>query len=309
MNFEEQLSKRVEQVNTSLLEALPERGEKPARLHDAIRHSSETGGKRLRPVLVTAAHDLFPSGLDPIPAALAIECIHTYSLIHDDLIDDDIERRGCETPWKKYGKNKALLLGDLLIAKSLTVSSSIRTSPSIKADWALEISNCITCAVRGAFNELDFESNSFDDIIANYTDMSRDKTGVMFALPARCVAIASKENQICLSAITEIFTNLAIAYQIRDDQADYLGIKNGRKNLSDLKNNRPNLYHLLENAMSDEGSKEEFIENFQKDLIARALGLAKIHIPEMSDFFSGVIIPFITLNSLVPSSNKLLGYS
>jgi len=237
------------------------------------------------------------------------DLLHNASLIHDDLIDDDIERRGCETPWKKYGKNKALLLGDLLIAKSLTVSSSIRTSPSIKAAWALEISNCITCAVRGAFNELDFESNSFDDIIANYTDMSRDKTGVMFALPARCVAIASKENQICLSAITEIFTNLAIAYQIRDDQADYLGIKNGRKNLSDLKNKRPNLYHLLENAMSDEGSKEEFIENFQKDLIARALGLAKIHIPEMSDFFSGVIIPFITLNSLVPSSNKLLGYS
>ena len=237
------------------------------------------------------------------------DLLHNASLIHDDLIDDDIERRGCETPWKKYGKNKALLLGDLLIAKSLTVSSSIRTSPSIKAAWALEISNCITCAVRGAFNELDFESNSFDDIIANYTDMSRDKTGVMCALPARCVAIASKENQICLSAITEIFTNLAIAYQIRDDQADYLGIKNGRKNLSDLKNKRPNLYHLLENAMSDEGSKEEFIENFQKDLIARALGLAKIHIPEMSDFFSGVIIPFITLNSLVPSSNKLLGYS
>jgi hypothetical protein len=61
--------------------------------------------------------------------------------------------------------------------------------------------------------------------------------------------------------------------------------------------------------MFDEGSKEEFIENFQKDLIERAINLAKIHIPEMSDFFSGVIIPFITLNSSVPSSNKLLGYS
>ena len=237
------------------------------------------------------------------------DLLHNASLIHDDLIDDDVERRGYETPWKKYGRNKALLLGDLLIAKSLTVSSSIRISPSVKEAWALEISNCVTCAVRGAFNELDFDSNSFDCIITNYTDMSRDKTGVMFALPVRCVAIACNKNQICLDSITEIFTNLAIAYQIRDDQADYLGIKHGRKNLSDLKNNRPNLYHLLENAMTNEGSKEEFIENFQKDLIARALDLAKIHIPEMSDFFSGVIIPFITLNSSIPSSNKLLGYS
>jgi geranylgeranyl pyrophosphate synthase len=237
------------------------------------------------------------------------DLLHNASLIHDDLIDDDVERRGCETPWKKYGKNKALLLGDLLIAKSFTVSSNIKISSSIKAAWALEISNCISSAVRGAFNELDFNSKTFDDIIVNYSDMSCNKTGVMFALPARCVAIASNENEICLSAITEIFTNLAIAYQIRDDQADYLGIKNGRKNLSDLKNNRPNLYYLLENTMFDEGSKEEFIENFQKDLIERAINLAKIHIPEMSDFFSGVIIPFITLNSSVPSSNKLLGYS
>ena len=64
--------------------------------------------------------------------------------------------------------------------------------------------------------------------------MSRNKTGVMFALPARCVAIAARKNQLCLDAITEIFTNLAIAYQIRDDQADYFGVKKGRKNLSDL---------------------------------------------------------------------------
>ena len=80
------------------------------------------------------------------------DLLHNASLIHDDLIDDDIERRGCETPWKKYGKNKALLLGDLLIAKSFTVSSNIKISSSINAAWALEISNCISSAVRGAFN-------------------------------------------------------------------------------------------------------------------------------------------------------------
>jgi len=237
------------------------------------------------------------------------DLLHNASLIHDDLIDDDAERRGFRTPWKKYGKQKALLLGDLLIAKSLEVSTKIKTNSSVKAAWASEISNCVTAAVRGAFNELDFVSKASNDITASYVQMSRDKTGVMFALPARCVAIAARKNQVCLDSITDIFTNMAIAYQIRDDQADYLGIKKGRKNLSDLKNNRPNLYYLLENSPSFEGSHQEFIEDFQKERIEKALDLAKLHIPEMSDFFSGVIIPFITLNSPIPSSKKLLGNS
>ena len=96
MNFEEQLSAKVERVNRSLMAALPDREVKPVRLHQAIRHSSEAGGKRLRPVLLLAAHDLFPGRRDPMAAALAIECIHTYSLIHDDLpaMDDSDTRRG-----------------------------------------------------------------------------------------------------------------------------------------------------------------------------------------------------------------------
>ena len=227
----------------------------------------------------------------------------------DDLIDDDAERRGYETPWKKYGKDKALLLGDLLIAKSLAVSANINADLNIKSSWALEISNCVTAAVRGAIKELDFDLKSSGDLISNYVEMSRDKTGVLFALPARCVAIAARKNQICLDSITEIFTNIAIAYQIRDDQADYFGMKKGRKNLSDLKNNRPNLYYLLENSPTYEGSHQEFIEDYQKDLIDKALDLAKLHTPEMNDFFSSVIIPFITLNSSNSSSKKFLGSS
>lgn len=237
------------------------------------------------------------------------DLLHNASLIHDDLIDDDSERRGCATPWKKYGKEKALLLGDLLISKSLEVSTNINAESNLKTAWASEISKCVTAAVRGAFFELDFTSQKPKDILSNYITMSRDKTGVMFALPARCVAITARKNKVCLDSITEIFTNLAIAYQIRDDQADYFGIKKGRKSLSDLKNNRPNLYYLLENLPTYEGSHQEFIEDFQKDRIEKAMDLASIHLPEMSNFFSNVILPFITLNSPIPSSKKLLGNS
>ncbi|MDA7791266.1 polyprenyl synthetase family protein [Opitutales bacterium] len=237
------------------------------------------------------------------------DILHNASLIHDDLIDNDEQRRGCVTPWKKYGREKALLLGDLLIAKSLAFSANINTEQPVKAAWASEISNCVISAVRGAFHELDFNPKSSDDLISQYMTMSCRKTGVMFALPARCVAIAAGKNQEFLDSITEIFTNMAISYQIRDDQSDYLGIKKGRDNLSDLKNNRPNLYYLLEQSTFYEGAPHEFIEGFQKDLIAKAFDLAKLHLPEMSEFFSSVIIPFITLDKKVPATQKFISIS
>ena len=116
MNFEEQLSAKVQQVNDSLLSTLPSREVKPARLHEAILHSSEAGGKRLRPVLLHAAHDLFPGSTDPMPAAIAIECIHTYSLIHDDLpaMDDSDTRRGQPACHKAFDEATAILAGDAL---------------------------------------------------------------------------------------------------------------------------------------------------------------------------------------------------
>ena len=279
-------------------------------LKDVVDDSYFWSGQKIRAKICLSVGKSF--GLEEdllLDIAAFTELLHNASLIHDDLIDNDEERRGCETPWKKYGRNKAILIGDLLIAKSVSLSTNINTDPTVSVAWASEISNCVISAVRGAVNELDFASTSTDDIICKYTEMSRNKTGVMFALPARCVAIAAKKNQLCLDSITEIFTNFAIAYQIRDDQADYLGVKKGRKNLSDLKNKRPNIYYLLENSTLCEEFHQEFIEDLQKDLIANALDLAKIHIPKMSDFFSGIIIPFITLNPPIPSSIKLLGSS
>ena len=116
MNFEEQLSEKVGQINQALLDALPATDVKPSRLHEAIRHSSEAGGKRLRPVLLIATHELFQNERDPMPAALAIECIHTYSLIHDDLpaMDDSDTRRGRPACHKAFDEATAILAGDAL---------------------------------------------------------------------------------------------------------------------------------------------------------------------------------------------------
>ena len=96
---------------------------RPSAVHEAMQYSLRAGGKRIRPVLLLAAFEAFPSEQDPLPACVAIECLHTYSLIHDDLpcMDDSDLRRGRPTCHKKFDEPLALLAGDALLTHALTL--------------------------------------------------------------------------------------------------------------------------------------------------------------------------------------------
>ena len=126
MNFIKKLKNWQELINNRLDQALPPAHVQPKQLHHAIRHSMSAGGKRLRPILVMAAHEIFPGDLDPMPAALAIECIHTYSLIHDDLpaMDNSDLRRGKPSCHKAFDEATAILAGDALQPLAFEILSS-----------------------------------------------------------------------------------------------------------------------------------------------------------------------------------------
>ena len=118
MDFSTQFNTFVAQTEKALDELLPPASMRPARIHEAMRYSLQAGGKRLRPVLLLGAADLFTGEKhDPLPAAVAIECVHTYSLIHDDLpcMDNDDLRRGRPTAHKQFDEATALLAGDALL--------------------------------------------------------------------------------------------------------------------------------------------------------------------------------------------------
>ena len=143
MNFTQKLYQWQDLINQSLDQCLPGPEVRPAQLHQAMRHSLQAGGKRLRPILVLAAHELFSSTRDPLPAALAIECIHTYSLIHDDLpaMDDSDLRRGLPTCHKAFDEATAILAGDALQPLAFEIiSRSYSNEPSI----ALELVSIIS---------------------------------------------------------------------------------------------------------------------------------------------------------------------
>ena len=130
MDFAAELKRHVARLEQGLDLHLPDATIRPARLHTAMRYTLAAGGKRLRPVLVLATNELFQSvtarasePTDPLPAAIAIECLHTYSLIHDDLpcMDNDDLRRGRPTAHKQFDEPTALLAGDALLTHAFAL--------------------------------------------------------------------------------------------------------------------------------------------------------------------------------------------
>ena len=141
MDFAGELKRYVAAVEQGIDHHLPAASTRPSRLHGAMRYSLEAGGKRLRPVLVLAAADLFreregaaTARPTAIPAAVAIECVHTYSLIHDDLpcMDNDDLRRGRPTAHKAFDEATALLAGDALLTHAFAlVATAYATDASL----------------------------------------------------------------------------------------------------------------------------------------------------------------------------------
>jgi geranylgeranyl pyrophosphate synthase len=123
MDFAAVQQRHVARVEGAIDRLLPGASEPSSRLHAAMRYSVQSEGKRLRPVLLLAASELFGAGPDPLPAAVAVECVHTYSLVHDDLpcMDNDDLRRGRPTLHRAYDEATALLAGDALLTHAFAV--------------------------------------------------------------------------------------------------------------------------------------------------------------------------------------------
>jgi geranylgeranyl pyrophosphate synthase len=123
MDFDRQFSLHLEAVEAALDNWLPAAAAAPPEIHAAMRYCLAAGGKRLRPVLLLAAARLFPPLADPLPAAAAIECVHTYSLIHDDLpcMDDSPLRRGRPSAHIQFGEATAVLAGDALLTEAFAI--------------------------------------------------------------------------------------------------------------------------------------------------------------------------------------------
>jgi len=225
MNFSEKLKYYQEQIETRLRTDLPSSSERPTRLHEAMNYSLGVGGKRLRPVLVLAAHDLFPGEIDPVPAALAVEIIHTYSLIHDDLpaMDNSDLRRGSPSCHRAYDEATAILAGDALLPLAFELlSSGYCDFPELGMKLVSTLANASGSKklVGGQMEDLLAEGKSPDANILSFVHANKTAAMIEASLVIGFSMGERGGDADLLQSVAKAGNSLGLAFQAVDDLLD-----------------------------------------------------------------------------------------
>lgn len=220
----ERLSSFRSIIEIALRSCCPAVDTPPAILHQAMAHSLFAPGKRLRPVLCLAACEA--CGGDPataLPAACAIECIHTYSLVHDDLpcMDDDDMRRGLPTVHKVFGEGMAVLAGDALLTLAFEILASTPPPPGrTTADLVRELGRAAGSLFLIGGQAADLEGENRTATAADVDFIHRGKTAAMVAVSLRLGAMSAGAPATRCDGLESFGRDLGLAFQIIDDILD-----------------------------------------------------------------------------------------
>jgi geranylgeranyl diphosphate synthase type II len=219
------LERRRKLVERALGSAVPAASVRPATIHRAMRYSLLAGGKRLRPILTLAAAEACGAKdlQNILPAACAVELIHTYSLIHDDLpcMDDDDLRRGRPTSHKVYGEGVAVLAGDALLTRAFGLLAQV--TPAKRYPLSLLLAETADAAgslqlIAGQIADLEAEGKKLS--IRDVRFIHERKTAAMIVLSLRLGAMIAGASPGQLKALTDFGNSLGLAFQIQDDILD-----------------------------------------------------------------------------------------
>src|SRR5437773_661975 len=218
------LAGRTEAVNRALDRFLPRATTRPATIHKAMRYSLFAGGKRLRPALCLAAAEACGGSVDDaMPLACAVECIHTYSLIHDDLpaMDNDDYRRGKLTNHKVFGEGIAILAGDALLTKAFEIAARCKSWPRYPHQAILlELTRAAGSGqlIAGQVADLEGEGKRISANQLKY--IHERKTSALLCCSARLGGMSANGTVAQLRALTDFGYHVGLAFQIIDDILD-----------------------------------------------------------------------------------------
>ncbi len=198
----------------------------PPRLAEAVRYSLLAGGKRLRPILTLWCCEICDGErAAAMPAAMAIECIHTFSLIHDDLpaLDDDDYRRGVATSHKVFGEATALLAGDALMTLAFEIIASDLDDPEMARGMTLELASATGGAgmIGGELRDIESEAHAPD--VATTEAIHAAKTARLIQSACRLGAVAAGADEERMAVVSAYGHGLGLAFQIADDLLDTTG--------------------------------------------------------------------------------------
>jgi geranylgeranyl diphosphate synthase type II len=225
----------------------------PANLYNPVDYSLEMGGKRLRPVLLLLSYNMFADSVqEAIPAALAIEVFHNFTLLHDDIMDKAEVRRNMPTVHKKFSENSAILSGDVMAFLSyqyLLECKSERLQEVVGLFTKTAIEVC-----EGQQFDMEFE-NRLDVAESEYIEMIRLKTAVLLACGLKAGALLANANNKVANQLYEYGLNLGLAFQLQDDLLDSFGSQQsfGKKIGGDILANKKTFLSInaLQNAAGE----------------------------------------------------------
>jgi geranylgeranyl diphosphate synthase type II len=224
MELKRYLIARQKDVERALDHFLPRESTPPATIHKAMRYSLFAGGKRLRPILCLAAAEACGGKISSaLPLACAVECIHTYSLVHDDLpsMDNDDLRRGRATCHKVFGEGIAILAGDALLTIAFEIAAHVKSTK--RYDLRKIFREIATAAgsqnlIAGQVADLEAEGRRINCAQLRY--IHENKTAALLTASVRLGAMAANASPKQLTAITAFGRGLGLAFQVIDDILD-----------------------------------------------------------------------------------------
>ena len=253
--FDEWVRSRLALFERAAEEALPPADRIPARLHRAMRYAALGGGKRVRPLLAFAAAELAGGGEAERPSlaahgvALAVEFVHVYSLIHDDLpcMDDDVLRRGKPTVHVAFDEATAMLAGDALQAEAFRVLADMPLAAELRMQLTSMLAHAASTSGMCGGQAIDLAAVGRQLTIDELEQMHRMKTGALLAAAVRMGAVAAGADAAAVAAAAAYGRALGLAFQIVDDVLDVEGTAEslGKTPGKDARENKPTYVSVL----------------------------------------------------------------
>ncbi len=260
MNLKEKLAIKAKPINKALEEYLKVR--EPEKLYKASAHIPLAGGKRLRPVMAMITCEMVGGdSVKAIPFAAALEAIHNFTLVHDDVMDDDDLRHGVDACHTIYGLSTAILAGDTLFAYAFEMITDCDIDDRVKADLVKNVAYIVRKIAEGQQMDINFEDEETVDA-KEYLEMIRLKTSILFGAAAYGGAKIGGTSEEESRELEMMATNVGLGFQIWDDYLDATATEEilGKPSGSDIRQGKRTLLVIEALNRANANDRERLIE-------------------------------------------------
>ena len=260
MSLKKKIAVKAEPIEKALREYLKIR--EPKKLYDATAHIPLAGGKRLRPVMALITCEMVGGDAEKaVPFATALETIHNFTLVHDDVMDDDDLRHGVDACHTIYGLSTAILAGDTLFAYAFEMITDCDIEDGIKADLVKNVAYVVRKIAEGQQMDMNFEEEETVDA-KEYLEMIRLKTSILFGAAAYGGAKIGGTSEKEARKLEEMATNVGLGFQIWDDYLDATASKEilGKPSGSDIRQGKRTLLVIEALNRAEESDRKRLID-------------------------------------------------